>query len=52
MTLSASLLGDLPGTRPAAPGEGEERPLRLLFGVIVALAFAVLIVWVLYQIAT
>ncbi len=47
-----ALLGDLPGTRPAAPGEGEERPLRLLVGVIVALAFAVLIVWVLYQIAT
>ncbi len=35
---------------PATPGDdtGEERPVRLLVGMAVALALAVLVVWVLY----
>lgn len=43
------LLSDVPSATPAAPGEGEERPLRLLIGIVVALAIALAIVWLLYQ---
>ena len=43
------LLADVPSSTPAAPGEGGERPLRLLIAVAVALALAVAIVWLLYQ---
>lgn len=46
------LLADVPSAKPAAPGEGDERPVRLLIGVLVALAVAVAIVWVLYQVAS
>ena len=43
-------LAERPGRR--RPAKRTERPLRLLVGIIVALAIAALIVWVLYQIAT
>jgi hypothetical protein len=40
------------GEHPVEPGEGGERPLRLLVGVLIAFALAVLVVWLLYQLAT
>ena len=44
------LLADMRPAEPAAPaGPGGERPLRLLVGIIVALAGAALLVWLLFQ---
>ena len=40
------------GEHRLAPGEGEERPLRLAGGILVAFAAAVALVWLLYQLAT
>ncbi len=40
------------GEHTLAPGEGGERPLRLLLGVLVAFAAAAALVWILYQLAT
>lgn len=47
-----ALLADAAITTDEHTAEGDERPLRLLAGLLAAVAGAALLVWVLYQLAT
>ena len=41
-----------PASTMLDPGAGDERPLRLLIGILIALAIAAVLVWALSQIAS
>jgi hypothetical protein len=46
------LLGGEEATPTAARGDGDERPVRLLVGILAALAVGALVVWALFQLLT
>jgi len=52
LDVAQQLLADIrnEGPAPVSAGDGAERPLRLLVGILIALAGAALLVWLLYQV--
>ena len=50
--VAQELLADLRGGEEQPAGAGDERPLRLAVGVLVAFAGAAALIWVLYQLAS